>query len=154
MKSVQIYKRILLSRVDFFRKMLQFRPSDIKMAKNMMDGPVFGRFATFFGTVRQQIAQKTVGRCDVHHVGRGGRVFLGACRGWRSLHSLRSVEMTVIDSFAITGGYPVCRYSMVKVRPSRLDFLRPSRPDRESRSGREESYQQLKVLKNRIFVDK
>lgn len=54
--------------------------------------------------------------------------------------------MTVIDSFAITGGYPVCRYSMVKVRPSR--------PDRESRSGREESYQQLKVLKNRIFVDK
>ena len=38
-------------------------PSDIKMAKNMMDGPVFGRFATVFGTVRQQIAQKTVGRC-------------------------------------------------------------------------------------------
>ena len=29
----------------------------------MMDGPVFGRFATVFGTVRQQIAQKTVGRC-------------------------------------------------------------------------------------------
>ena len=38
-------------------------PSDIKMAKNMMDGPFFGRFATVFGTVRQQIAQKTVGRC-------------------------------------------------------------------------------------------
>ena len=77
MKSVQIYKKILLSRVDFFRKMLQFRPSDIKMAKNMMDGPVFGRFATVFGTVRQQIAQKTVGRCDVHHVGVGDVFFWG-----------------------------------------------------------------------------
>ena len=33
---------------------------------------------------------------------------------------LRSVEMTEIDSFAITGGYPVCCYSMVKVRLSRL----------------------------------
>ena len=54
--------------------------------------------------------------------------------------------MTVIDSFAITGGYPVCRYSMVKVRPSR--------PDRESRRGRVESYQQVNMLKNNIFVDK
>ena len=81
MKSVQIYKKILLSRVDFFRKMLQFRPSDIKMAKNMMDGPVFGRFATVFGTVRQQIAQKTVGRCDVHHVGSEGRVFFWGVSG-------------------------------------------------------------------------
>ena len=55
-------------------------PSDIKMAKNMMDGPVCGRFATVFGTVRQQIAQKTVGRCDVHHVGSGG-VFFGGVSG-------------------------------------------------------------------------
>lgn len=47
------------------------------MAKNMMDGPVFGRFATVFGTVRQEIAQKTVGRCDVHHVGSGDVVFGG-----------------------------------------------------------------------------
>jgi len=56
MKSVQIYKKILLSRVDIFRKMLLFRPSDIKMAKNMMDGPVFGCFAAVFGAVRQEIA--------------------------------------------------------------------------------------------------
>ena len=38
-------------------------PSDIKMAKNMMDGPVLGCFAAVFGTVRQKIAQKVVGRC-------------------------------------------------------------------------------------------
>ena len=63
MKSVQIYKKILLSRVDIFRKMLLFRPSDIKMAKNMMDGPGFGCFAAIFGTVRHEIAQKVVGRC-------------------------------------------------------------------------------------------
>ena len=70
MKSVQIYKKILLSRVDFFRKMLTFRPSDIKMAKNMMDGPVFGCFTAVFGTVRHKIAQKVVGRSVV------------ALRGW------------------------------------------------------------------------
>ena len=71
MKSVQIYKKILISRADSFRKMLQFRPSDIKMAKNMMDGPVFGCLAAVLGTVRQEIAQKTVGRCGVHPVGSG-----------------------------------------------------------------------------------
>ena len=38
-------------------------PSDIKMAKNMMDGPGFGCFAAVFGTVRQEIAPKVVGRC-------------------------------------------------------------------------------------------
>ena len=38
-------------------------PSDIKMAKNMMDGPGFGCFAAIFGTVRHEIAQKVVGRC-------------------------------------------------------------------------------------------
>ena len=38
-----------------------------------MDGPVFGCLAAVFGTVRQQIAQKTVGRCDAHLVGSGGR---------------------------------------------------------------------------------
>jgi len=38
-------------------------PSDIKMAKNMMDGPVLGCFTAIFGTVRQEIAQKVVGRC-------------------------------------------------------------------------------------------
>ena len=63
MKSVQIYKKILLSRVDIFRKMLLFRPSDIKMAKNMMDGPVWGCFIAIFGTVRHEIAPKVVGRC-------------------------------------------------------------------------------------------
>lgn len=42
--------------------MLTFRPSDIKMAKNMMDGPVLGYFAAVFGTVRQEIAPKVVGR--------------------------------------------------------------------------------------------
>jgi len=75
MKSVQIYKKILLSRVDIFRKMLLFRPSDIKMAKNMMDGPVLGCFAAVFGAVRQEIAQKTVGRSVVAL--RGRSVFLG-----------------------------------------------------------------------------
>ena len=77
MKSVQIYKKIPVLYAFFLIKMLCLRPSDIKMAKNMMDGPVCGRFATVFGTVRQQIAQKTVGRCDVHHVGSGERVFWG-----------------------------------------------------------------------------
>ena len=38
-----------------------------------MDGPVFGCLAAVFGTVRQEIAQKTVGRCDVRLVGSGGR---------------------------------------------------------------------------------
>ena len=75
MKSVQIYKKILLSRVDIFRKMLLFRPSDIKMAKNMMDGPVLGCFDAVFGAVRQEIAQKTVGRSVVAL--RGRSVFLG-----------------------------------------------------------------------------
>ena len=42
-----------------------------------MDGPVFGCLAAVFGTVRQQIAQKTVGRCDAHLVGSGRRVFGG-----------------------------------------------------------------------------
>jgi len=37
--------------------------SDIKMAKNMMDGPVLGCFTAIFGTVRHEIAQKVVGRC-------------------------------------------------------------------------------------------
>ena len=49
--------------MDFFRKMLTFRPSDIKMAKNMMDGPVLGCFAAVFGTVRHKFAPKVVGRC-------------------------------------------------------------------------------------------
>lgn len=55
--------------------MLLFRPSDIKMAKNMMDGPVLGCFAAVFGAVRQEIAQKTVGRSVVAL--RGRSVFLG-----------------------------------------------------------------------------
>lgn len=38
-------------------------PSDIKMAKNMMDGPVWGCFTAIFGTVRHKNAQKVVGRC-------------------------------------------------------------------------------------------
>ena len=38
-------------------------PSDIKMAKNMMDGPVWGCFIAIFGTVRHEIAPKVVGRC-------------------------------------------------------------------------------------------
>ncbi len=38
------------------------RPSDIKMAKNMMDGPVLGCFTAVFGTVRHKIAPKVVGR--------------------------------------------------------------------------------------------
>ena len=37
-------------------------PSDIKMAKNMMDGPVLGCFTAVFGTVRHKFAQKVVGR--------------------------------------------------------------------------------------------
>jgi len=65
MMSVQIYKKILLFRVDFFLKMLTFRPSDIKMAKNMMDGPVLGCFTAVFGTVRHKIAPKVVGRSVV-----------------------------------------------------------------------------------------
>ena len=70
MKSVQIYKKILLSRVDIFRKMLLFRPSDIKMAKNMMDGPVLWCFAAVFGAVRHKIAQKVVGRSVIALWGR------------------------------------------------------------------------------------
>ena len=81
MKSVQIYKKILLSRVDFFRKMLQFRPSDIKMAKNMMDGPVFGCFAAVFGTVRHEFAQKVVGRSVVALREGWHCVFLGGTPG-------------------------------------------------------------------------
>ena len=61
--------------------MLCLRPSDIKMAKNMMDGPVFGRFATVFGTVRQQIAQKTVGRSVVALREGWHCVFLGGTPG-------------------------------------------------------------------------
>ena len=38
-------------------------PSDIKMAKNMMDGPVLGCFTAVFGTVRHKFAPKVVGRC-------------------------------------------------------------------------------------------
>ncbi len=79
MMSVQIYKKILLSRADFFRKMLLFRPSDIKMAKNMMDGPVFGCFAAVFGAVRHKIAPKVVGRSVVALLGRC--VFLGGMPG-------------------------------------------------------------------------
>ena len=81
MKSVQIYKKILLSRVDFFRKMLTFRPSDIKMAKNMMDGPVFGCFAAVFGAVRHKIAQKVVGRSVVALREGWHCVFLGGAPG-------------------------------------------------------------------------
>ena len=78
MKSVQIYKKILLFRVDFFRKMLTFRPSDIKMAKNMMDGPVLGYFAAVFVTVRHKIAQKVVGRCGYASCGECVTCFWGS----------------------------------------------------------------------------
>ena len=55
-----------------------------------MDGPVLGRFATVFGTVRQQIAQKTVGRCGEAMrwmvwmeclTGQKGRVFISEAQG-------------------------------------------------------------------------
>ena len=81
MMSVQIYKKILLFRVDFFRNMLTFRPSDIKMAKNIMDGPVLGCFASVFGTVRQEIAPKVVGRSVVALREGWHCVFLGGAPG-------------------------------------------------------------------------
>ena len=59
--------------------MLTFRPSDIKMAKNIMDGPVLGCFASVFGAVRHKIAQKVVGRSVVAL--RGRCVFLGGMPG-------------------------------------------------------------------------
>ncbi len=43
-------------------KMLDFRPSDIKGLKYMMDGPVLGLFCSVLGTIRQKITQITVGR--------------------------------------------------------------------------------------------
>ena len=58
-----------------------------------------------------------------------GDVFFGGVSGMeisplaplsRDYMERNSVEMTERDSFAITGGYPVCRHSMVKVRPFRL----------------------------------
>ena len=83
MKSVQIYKKILVSRVDFFRKMLQFRPSDIKKAKIMMDGPVLGRFSVVLGTVRHKFREKHVGRC-VEAL-------------WQTGHGISAVEISPLD---------------------------------------------------------
>ena len=43
-------------------KMLDFRSSDIKGLKYMMDGPVLGLFCSVLGTFRQKNTQITVGR--------------------------------------------------------------------------------------------
>lgn len=106
--------------------MLTFRPSDIKMAKNMMDGPVLGCFASVFGTVRHKIAQKVVGRSVVAFREVGAVFSWVECRVWRSLHSLRSVEMTERNPVEMT----------------------------ERNTVGMASYQQYNVLKNNIFVDK
>ena len=132
MMSVQIYKKILLFRVDFFRKMLTFRPSDIKMAKNIMDGPVLGCFASVFGTVRQEIAPKVVGRSVVALREGWHCVFLGGAPGVEisPLAPLGRDDREEPGRDDMEGS---ARHSRPdSLRHSRPASLRHSRPDRES----------------------